>query len=239
MSRKKFAALLCACAASMALFLMAGCSSNAAEETATDDTAKETAAAEATEGIEDPTPENPITVTDGEVRYLAEVNEVFFTESTRHGVVFKDGSNGEKSILRGLGDEKEFYQAMLDAGFTPGDNLVAEDMKAPEGEGKAVEGDKLNITVKWEGQEEIPFQDIVKCTEGDYVSDYRFGGNLESAKQNNTGCVVCLDSCATGITSDATWVTGTTNNKPDLFYGNGDVLPSDGTYVVVTFRPAE
>ena len=65
MSRKKFAALLCACAASMALFLMAGCSSNAAEETATDDTAKETAAAEATEGIEDPTPENPITVTDG------------------------------------------------------------------------------------------------------------------------------------------------------------------------------
>lgn len=239
MSRQKFAAVLCACAASLALFLMAGCSSNAAEETAAEDTTEEAATAEASAEIADPTPENPITVTDGEVRYLAEVNEVFFTESTRHGVVFEGGSNGEKSILRGLGDEKEFYQAMLDAGFTAGDNLTAEDMKAPEGEGKSVEGDKLNITVKWEGQEEIPFQDIVKCTEGDYTSDFRFGGNLASAEQNNTGCVVCLDSCATGITSDATWVTGTTNNKPDLFYGNGDVLPSDGTYVIVTFRPAE
>ena len=44
-----------------------------------------------------------------EITMLAEVNGKYFTESTRHGVVFKDGSNGEKSVLRGLADEKEFY----------------------------------------------------------------------------------------------------------------------------------
>lgn len=233
MDRRKLLVLMSLCIAALTAILMVGCAGGS-NEAAEDEAAEETAAV--LEG-EMPTEENPIVVSDGEVRYLAEVNEVFFTEPTRHGVVFKDGSNGEKSILRGLGDEKEFYQAMLDAGFTAGDNLTAEDMKAPEGEGKAVEGDALDITVCWEGQEEIPFQDIVVCSEGDYDSDYRFGGNLASAEKNNTGCVVCLDSCATGITSDATWVTGTTNNHPDLFTANSEVLPSDGTRVVVIFRP--
>lgn len=233
MFRNKIAALLCAAVASMALVFAVGCASSETEEAATEEPA-----AEATEGIADPTPENPIVVADGEVRYLAEVNEVYFTESTRHGVVFADGSNGEKSILRGLGDEEEFYHALIEAGFVAGDNLTAEDMKAPEGEGKSVEGDKLDVTVKWDGQEEIPFQDIVVCTEGEYTADWRFGGNLASAQKNFTGCVLCLDSCATGIVSDATWVTGTTNYKPDLFHANGDILPSDGTRIIVTFRAA-
>ncbi|MFR8539057.1 MAG: hypothetical protein ACLVD8_06430 [Enterocloster sp.] len=71
-------------------------------------------------------------------------------------------------------------------------------MKAGPDNGKSVEGDKLDVFVKWDGQDEIPFRDIIKCTE-DYTMDLRFGGNIESAKENNTGCVLCLDSCATGM----------------------------------------
>lgn len=67
--------------------------------------------------------------------------------------------------------------------------------------------------------------------------DLRFG-NIESAKENNTGCVLCLDSCATGIVSDAAWPTGTTQNDVAKFYGDKDVLPEDGTQVTVVFRLA-
>ena len=174
-----------------------------------------------------------------EIVMLCEVNGTYFTEPTRHGIVFKEGSNGEKAVLRGLADEKEFYQALLDIGAKAGDNLTDEDMKAGPDNGKSVEGDKIDITVEWEGQDPIPFADIIKCSEGDYDMDMRFGGNIESAKKHNTGCVVCLDSCATGIVSDATWPTGTTQNEVAKFYGDDSVLPEDGTQVTVTFRIAE
>lgn len=174
-----------------------------------------------------------------EIKMLAEVNGKYFTEATRHGVVFADGSNGEKSVLRGLADEKEFHQALLDIGATAGNNLVAADMKAGADNGKSADGDKLVAVVTWDGQDkEIPFADIIKASE-ERPMDLRFGGNLESAKKNNTGCVLCLDSCATGITSDAAYPTGTTQHDVVKFYGDESVLPKDGTVVTVTFRLAK
>jgi hypothetical protein len=174
-----------------------------------------------------------------EIKMLCEVNGKYFTEATRHGVVFAKGSNGEKSVLRGLADEKEFHQALLDIGAKAGNNLKAGDMKAKAKNGVAVAGDKLNAVVTWEGQDkEIPFEDIIKASV-EKPMDLRFGGNLESAKKNNTGCVLCLDSCATGITSDAAYPTGTTQNKIVKFYGDKDVLPEDGKVVTVTFRLAK
>ena len=174
-----------------------------------------------------------------EIKMLCEVNGKYFTESTRHGIVFAKGSNGEKSVLRGLADEKEFHQALLDIGAKAGNNLKAEDMKAKADNGVAVEGDKLITVVTWEGQDkEIPFEDIIKASV-EKPMDLRFGGNLESAKKNNTGCVLCLDSCATGITSDAAFPTGTTQNKVAKFYGDEEVLPEDGKVVTVTFRLAK
>ncbi|MBU3145166.1 YdjY domain-containing protein [Clostridium sp. CF012] len=174
-----------------------------------------------------------------EIKMLCEVNGKYFTEATRHGVVFAKGSNGEKSALRGLADEKEFHQALLDIGAKPGNNLKAADMKASADKGVAVDGDKLSAVVTWEGQDkEIPFEDIIKASV-EKPMDLRFGGNLESAKKNNTGCVLCLDSCATGITSDAAYPTGTTQNDVVKFYGDESVLPKDGTVVTVTFRLAK
>ncbi|MGV8981017.1 YdjY domain-containing protein [Clostridium sp.] len=174
-----------------------------------------------------------------EIKMLCEVNGKYFTEATRHGIVFAKGSNGEKSLLRGLADEKEFHQALLDIGAKPGNNLKAADMKAEADKGVAVDGDKLKAVVTWEGQDkEIPFEDIIKASV-EKPMDLRFGGNLESAKKNNTGCVLCLDSCATGITSDAAYPTGTTQNNVVKFYGDENVLPEDGKVVTVTFRLAK
>lgn len=166
-----------------------------------------------------------------EVKMLAEVNGKYFTETTRHGVVFKGGSNGEKSILRGLADEKKFYDALASFNITAGNNLTKDD------KGKKIEGTKLNVFVTWEGLgKEIPFNDIVVSSDPRPM-DVRFGGNIERANANNTGCILCLDSCPTGITSNSSYAFGESDTVK--FTGNKDVLPADGTQVSVIFRVAE
>ena len=203
--------------------------------------AASSASADASAAAEDPTPENPIVVdkAKGEIRYMGYVDGVYFTEDTRHGVVYENGSNGHKTLISGYGDEKEFYQACIDMGWTPGDNLTKDNMAGGDA-AKSVEGEKLDVTIRWDGQDEIPFGDIYEATNGTtWTPDYRFGGNLASAQKNNTGCVLCLDSCATGITSDAYWPTGTTNpDNVTWFHGKADVLPPDHTNVIVIFRKA-
>jgi hypothetical protein len=174
-----------------------------------------------------------------EVIIQAEVNGKYFDSPTRHGVVYAPGSNGEKSILRGLSSEKKFHGALLEIGATPGNNVTLDDMKAAPANGVAVQGSKLDAFVTWEGAgREIPFDDIVKASE-ERPSDYHFGGNLEAANKNNTGCILCLDSCAVGIISNASYPTGTTQNNVVEFFGDSSVLPPDGTRVSVIFRLAD
>ncbi|KRQ87457.1 hypothetical protein ABG79_00795 [Caloramator mitchellensis] len=172
-----------------------------------------------------------------EIRILTEVNGKYFTESTRHGVVFKDGKNGEKSILRSFVDEKKFYEAMMSLGAKPGNNLTAEDMKTGT---KTIEGSKVNVFVTWDGfGKEIPFADIIKSSDPRPI-DIRFGGNIERANKNNTGCILCLDSCPTGITSNAAYPAGWHDMmKKVTFNANEEVLPKDGTKVTIIFRLAE
>ena len=187
----------------------------------------------------DPTKDSPIVIDEANktIRIYTEVNGTYFTESTRHGVVFKGGSNGEKSILRGYADEKLFYQALIDLGAKAGNNLTADDMKAAADAGKSVEGDILTVTVSFGDTKNLTFEKIVKASEQRPMV-IRFGGNLASAEKNNTGCVLCLDSCATGITSNAAWETGSTQNDVVKFYGNKDILPADGSPVIVSFKLA-
>lgn len=189
---------------------------------------------------QDGVPSLSINTESKEIIMPCEVNGKYFTESTRHGIVFKDGSNGEKAVLRGLIDKKEFHEALELIGAVAGNNLVLDDAQASSSsEGKSSEGSKLDVYVTWEGSDgEIPFEDIISASEK-RVADYRFGGNLELAIELNTGCVLCLDSCPVGIVSDAAYPTGTTQNNEVTFYGNDSILPSDGTSVNVIFRLAE
>lgn len=206
------------------IFVICGCTDKKTNPPATTSPGSQLAAGE--EATSDPN----VILNKGkkEVTVLAEVNSKYFTEKTRHGVVFKEGSNGEKSVLRGLGSEKVFYDAMITVGFKAGDNLTIEDMKL----GKKVEGDPLDVFVSWDGKE-IPFADIIKASDERPI-DIRFGGNIKNANDKNTGCILCLDSCAVGITSNAAYETGA-NEKVD-FFGKSDVLPADGTVVKVIFR---
>ena len=72
-----------------------------------------------------------------------------------------------------------------------------------------------------------------------YVADIRFGGNIKSAYAANTGCILCLESCPVGITSNAAYGYGVIENtNTPQFFGNADILPEDGTIVTVTFTLA-
>lgn len=169
------------------------------------------------------------------VTVYAQVNGKYFTENSRHGVVFKDGSNGEKCIFRGLCSEKDFYGQMIAAGFEPGDNLPV-----PCEDDAIIEGQPLSVTVTWEGQEEpVPFEKCIKTGDGkEYVGDWRFGGNIKKAYKANTGCILCIESCPVGIVSNAAYGYGVIENtKKQQFFGNDEVVPEDGTIVQVTFAP--
>jgi hypothetical protein len=167
-----------------------------------------------------------------EIKMTATVNGKYFTEATRHGVVAVGGSNYEKSVLKGDANEIDFYDALITIGATPGNNVTMDDMK----KAVKVEGSKLNVFVTWDGLgKEIAFNDIIKSSDP-RPTDIRFGGNLENAKDKKTGCVLCLDSCAVGITSNASYETGASSTVK--FYGDKDVLPKDGTKVTVIFRLA-
>ena len=177
----------------------------------------------------------------GEIIAPAEVNGKYLVSPTKHALSYFKGGNGEKSILRALVSELDYYHALVELGAVPGDNIKAEDMKAKSSaEGKRTEGSKLSVFLTWEGSNgEVPLDDAVITTtaNGDVRKmDLRFSGNLEFASKYRPGCFICLDSCAAGINTNAAWPTGAMNNKEVSFKGNAKVLPPDGTKVNVIVR---
>ena len=177
----------------------------------------------------------------GEIIIPAEVNGKYLVSPTKHALSYYKGGNGEKSIMRAMVSEIDFYNALVEIGAKAGNNITPADMKASSGaEGKSTEGDKLAVFLTWEGSDgEIPLDDAVisEVREGEVRPlDLRFTGNLDFAQEYHPGCFICLDSCVAGISTNAAWPTGALNNHEVSFMGNSKVLPSDGTRVNVIVR---
>ncbi|WP_288685156.1 YdjY domain-containing protein [uncultured Brachyspira sp.] len=169
-----------------------------------------------------------------EVIIEAIVNGKYFTNPSRHhGIVFEGGKYGDRAVLIGLSDEREVYQALIDIGAVAGNNLKLEEYTKVS---KNVDGQKLDVFVTWDGLgKEIPFAEIIKSDDVRDM-DIRFGGNFEAAKENRTGCILCLDSCPIAITSDAVYATAELDSKKIDKFIIEDVLPKDGEKVSVIFR---
>ena len=169
-----------------------------------------------------------------EVIIEAIVNGKYFTNPSRHhGIVFEGGKYGDRAVLIGLSDEREVYQALIDIGAVAGNNLKLEEYTKVS---KNVDGQQLDVFVTWDGLgKEIPFADIIKSDDVRDM-DIRFGGNFEAAKENRTGCILCLDSCPIAITSDAAYATAELDSKKIDKFIRDDVLPKDGEKVSVIFR---
>lgn len=169
------------------------------------------------------------------VTMLVQINGRFLTDDTRHGIVFKDGSNGHKSLFMGYATPKAFYEALKEAGGTPGENMTMDNKETTH-----VTGSKLDISVNWQGAAKAySFDEVIVDSNGKKL-DMRFGGNLTAAEEKKTGCLVCLDSCPVGIVSNATYTYGAVEKRGEVkFKGNASVLPADNTLATVTFKIAE
>ncbi|WP_417204141.1 YdjY domain-containing protein [Acetoanaerobium sticklandii] len=212
----------------------AGCSNVPAETTEDSASQDEPAAPDQVGGV---SLENPIVV-DKEaktVTVLTQVNGKYFTEVTRHASVFKDGTNGAKSVFTAYADPVMLYDALVEIGAEPGNNMTVDN-----GATTHVEGTALDMKVTWNGAEkEYDVNEVIKDSNGKQIA-FKFGGNLEMAKNKNTGCLSCLDSCPVGIISNSTYTYGSVEKTSEVtFMGNGDILPEDGTYIATVYSIAE
>jgi len=166
------------------------------------------------------------------ITVLAEVNGKYLTENTRHAVVFKDGKFGDKPVFRAFQNQNDFLQAMLEIGGVAGNNMTKEN-----GETTYVEGQKIAMSVTWNGAPKSYDINEVISDSNNKTIDLRFGGNEKNAKELNTGCITCLDSCSVGIISNHAYTYGAVEKRGEvIFHGNAAILPKDGTLVAVTYK---
>ncbi len=183
-------------------------------------------------GPMDLTPEHPVIFDKDKrtVSFLAEVNGKYLFQETRHFAVFADGSNGEKSVFRGFVPHKDFYDALMKINAIPGNNMTLENKETTR-----VEGQELSVSVTWEGAKLSYTIDEVIVESNKAPIVMKFGGNLKNAMEKHTGCLLCFDSCPVGVVSNSVYTYGAIEKRKEVsMKGNKDILPPDGTRVIIT-----
>jgi hypothetical protein len=163
---------------------------------------------------------------------IAEVNKKYLSQTTHHGIVSTTGKLVNKSLFRAFVDPKILHEGFIGLGLKPGNNMT---MKNKE---KAfVEGEPLDLFVTWKSARKMyRFGEVVSDSNGKPI-DIRFGGNLAKALEMNTGCLLCLDSCPVGITSNGAYTYGAIENRKEVnFAWNKNVSVPEDMLVVITFK---
>ena len=166
------------------------------------------------------------------ITVLAAVNGKYLTENTRHAVVFKEGKFGDKPVFSAYQNQNDFLKAMLYLNAVAGNNMTKEN-----GATTQVEGQKVAVSVTWNGAPQSYDINEVIIDSNHRAIDMRFGGNEINAKEMNTGCIACLDSCPVGVISNHSYMYGAVEKRDEVtFRGNAALLPKDGTLVAVSFK---
>lgn len=222
---KKFLVLLLGI---MMMFSFAACGGSGDAEPAADDSKQEETAEETA-----PAASEDLVVDEeaGTVTVTAQVNGTFFDQSTMHCVVFSDGGAGDAAMMAAYCDSQDFYDAMIKAGGEPWNTT---DAKLEDGQ--FTDGQKVDVSIKWEGQDEpVALADALKTDDGKPEVDMRFSGNQANNAEAGSGCICCLNSCWAGITSNAAYPFGAIDAGNPHVYLDESVMPADGTDVQVTF----
>lgn len=167
----------------------------------------------------------------GTVTVLTKVNGKYFNEPTRHNSVEQSGTNGAKSVFTAYVKAEDFYNALIEIGAKPGENMTPNNATTTH-----VEGTPIKVEVTWKGAgRNYDINEVIKDSNGKQIN-FRFGGNLAMAKEKNTGCLSCLDSCPVGIISNDAYTYGAVETRKEVkFTGIDSVLPEDGTYIATIY----
>ena len=240
MKMKKLAALFMAGALVLSL---AACGSSA--DSSTDENTEANAGTkDQGDGVGEPQEENTTAAYDNltvdaknrEISFEAVINGTYFTEPSRHAIVWEKGGNADKSMFRTSAYNVDFYDALESLGLSGDSNVSMDDMSAAAEDHVVNTGDALAYYIKWDGQDEIMLNEVIKGSE-DYDWDVVFAGNRDVAEETQAGCLLCMDSCAAGITVNALPV-GTTGDGGLQFFLDEEKLPEDGSTVTIIVRPA-
>jgi hypothetical protein len=191
------------------------------------------------ENVQCPTKAKPLIIDEKGKRVLiyTEVHEMNVHLSNAHwGIVFREGKFQDRAILRAYAHHLDFHDALIKIGAKPGNNLTKDTV------GKYVEGDLLDVKATWPGLgKELTLDQIFHDQTGKGFQ-IKFGGNRKASEEQNTGCITCLESCWTSISSNSNYPQ--TNslkrfiNPNSRFKGQADVLPGDGKPVILMYRVA-
>ena len=157
-----------------------------------------------------------------------------------HGIVWEGGTVNKSDILFvSYADDLSVYRALIDLGAVPGNNLTIDTWNKrgkhnhPE-PNKKVEGEPINVKISWEGsKKEYSFSELIKDTDEMGIS-LKFGGHKELIPVWKSGCIVCLYSCPGGKVSNATYTANDYMFNATRFTARENLLPPDGTDVVIT-----
>lgn len=181
--------------------------------------------------------------------YPARFNAAQVDEAHYHLLVWQGGTS-RAALIETPVDDLVFHEALVALGVQPGDNLTMDSWSkrhdpqsaAPQ---EKVLGSALDVWIAWEGN---PRGISVDRTFRQVASDdpqsaiaWRFGGNRDRWFNRvplapRPGCLACLYSCPSGKVSNGTFSISDYVTAPSRFLANSDMLPPDGTPVVVTFR---
>lgn len=202
------------------------------EDTQTDDADDDAAAEETTTYDNFTVDEDAKTIT-----FEATVNGTYITEPSRHAIVTEGGGNAEKSMFTTTANNVDINDALEAMGVKGDANVTMDDMSATADQNVVNTGDALEYYISWDGQDEMPLNEALKAS-ADFEWNPIFTGNRDVAEETKAGCVLCLDSCAAGVSVNALPV-GTTAEGGTQFTISDSLGLTDGDTVTITIKVAE
>ncbi len=187
--------------------------------------------------VVNPTPLNPVVIdtVNNEVKISCVLKRMWVDDSVaiHNCVVSKYGSNAGKAVFVSNAHHSDFYDALISLGADPGI-----DIGDPPDSTKNVNGTEFQVLVWWEGASKT--YDINELVVDTLNRGFkcRMHNSYTRAVSTNKGCIYCYTACKTSISSNP-------NYTPYEYYysGNkytfrpkGELLPPEGTHIVLTFK---
>jgi sterol desaturase/sphingolipid hydroxylase (fatty acid hydroxylase superfamily) len=170
----------------------------------------------------------------------ARYNGAASTLKDHHFIVWKGGRAAANALVAADANDLDVQRALESLGATAGNNLTADswDKRADPASADPdlhVSGSALDVTIAWAGHAAVKAGDIF-VDRGGRGFAFKLGGNESLIPTWRSGCIVCLESCPGGRSSNAAYT------MRDLYAGRArfdlrtGVLPAEGTVVTVTMR---
>ena len=188
--------------------------------------------------------------------YPARFNTAQGDEAHYHLLVWQGGSS-TNALIETPADDLALHDALVTLGAQPGDNLTMASWNQRHNAGSAaplekVTGSAIDVRLSWDGNPTgMPIDQVFshaslrpadsRLWTLDSRLDWHFGGNRDRRFNRvplapRPGCLACLYSCPSGKVSNGALSIHDYVTAPSRFTANTDILPPDGTPVVVTFR---